>query len=357
MAYWAATEQASRDQVREMAAHLASSEARSDRLEPGINRGAPSLERAPSSIEREVRALVDQGEEQLLRQQAAKHHELAQQRNAKGRIELGMTELSHLHAQLNSMTTQCTLLVGFALAGIGADTLSELANDVSQFCLYKSMRAQVLGTSFILVTTLAIFFSMTVISCAQTIAAESNCRMFDYDDTRQVVKMTHILMHGDRTEVGDGRSRITRWVVISRFFEGAIFSFFLATVLAIWLFFGTNNWVNVSGEDAYIMQPKGRIGENATAPNPYMIYTTEQPQARGGRFKVQCSDPYNEDQSEYYDFVGTSVAILASLFFLLCFLAFVLTRCYVARMYSSAELRKLGAQQATELQEVGAAAV
>ena len=36
------------------------------------------------------------------------------------------------------MTTQCTLIVGFALAGLGADTLAEIGDDQSELCLYKA---------------------------------------------------------------------------------------------------------------------------------------------------------------------------------------------------------------------------
>ena len=121
-------------------------------------------------------------------------------------VATGISELSHLHAQLNSMTTQCTLIVGFALAGLGADTLTQLGSMVTEFCIYKNDRARFLGTAFISVTTLCIFFSMTVIACAQTISCESNIRIFDYRETHHVVLMTNILMHGDR-RVGTSQIR------------------------------------------------------------------------------------------------------------------------------------------------------
>ena len=121
---------------------------------------APRTEQLFTAADKEVMDLVERGEEQLLREAASKAYKLKQHYNNRGRIELGMTELSHLHAQLNSMTTQCTLIVGFALAGLGADTLAEIGNDQSEFCLYKAGLTRWLATMYIVISTLCIFFSM-----------------------------------------------------------------------------------------------------------------------------------------------------------------------------------------------------
>ena len=96
--------------------------------------------------------------------------------------------------------------------------------------MYKTFTARWLSTGYIVISTLCIFFSMTVIACAQTIACESNVRIFDYAETApppvesgalpgprvrrwqpraasafkpqaHVVLMTNILMHGDRRQV------------------------------------------------------------------------------------------------------------------------------------------------------------
>jgi hypothetical protein len=79
--------------------------------------------------------LSDLGEAQLLRQLNDAQLEIDRQCTATGKLELGMKELSHLHAQLNSITLQCTIIVGFSLSGIGSDTLAQLASDVDQFCM------------------------------------------------------------------------------------------------------------------------------------------------------------------------------------------------------------------------------
>lgn len=113
-----------------------------------------------------VRDLVEGGEAQLLRAEAERRYELNMHQVNRGAIDIVMMELLQLHTQLNSITTQCTcarlppkdrvlysacgyrafisiaVIIGFALASIGADTLSVLADDNGQFCIYKSVRAR-----------------------------------------------------------------------------------------------------------------------------------------------------------------------------------------------------------------------
>ena len=82
-----------------------------------------------------VHELVERGEQKLLEASAQETLQLRRDQITLKEINLGMTELSHLHAQLNSITTQATLIVGFAVASLGADTLSQLASDTGQFCI------------------------------------------------------------------------------------------------------------------------------------------------------------------------------------------------------------------------------
>jgi len=293
-----------------------------------------SLERSTMG-EAALLDLVNRGEESLIGQVARSSHELAQVRMYRGRIEVGVQELSHLHAQLNSMTTQCTLLIGFALAGLGADTLSQLASDESQFCMFKSDRAMTLGYFFMLSTTACIFFSMLVIACAQTITASSNKRIFDFDDTRSVVLMTSFLMHGDnriaRHRVKQGDPSLARFVAMTNFFNCAMFTFFCETVFAIWIFFGTNNWIKLSRDGANLYVPDG----NGTMVNPKIIETDE------GQYRVHCSDPYNQESSDRFDSRGTVLAFLLTVFLLVCSAVFMLTRVYVLRMFTEQKLNSI----------------
>jgi hypothetical protein len=112
---------------------------------------------------------ADSGEAQLLRHLNHLQSQIDLQRVATGKLELGMKELSHLHAQLNAITLQCTIIVGFALTNIGADTLSQLASDVDQFCMYKTVRSILYTYLFLGFTLLSIFSCMTIIACAQKV--------------------------------------------------------------------------------------------------------------------------------------------------------------------------------------------
>ena len=292
--------------------------------------------------DKEVLALVERGEENLLYDDASTAYKLRTQRNNRGRIELGVSELSHLHAQLNSMTTQCTLIVGFALAGLGADTLTQLGSMTTEFCIYKTLRARLLGSLFITCTTLCIFFSMTVIACAQTIACESNVRIFDYDNTHHVVLMTNILMHGDRRAA---KVPVRRCVVISHLFNLALFSFFAGAILSIWIFLGTNNWVEFTKGhgpggtvDGIVQEPP-----NGTAWNPYLIYTDR------GKYYMMCANPYDQEESQRLDQLGTDLAFAVTGIFFFCSIVFVLTRKYVEKMYRPESLMELGNEMAMPL--------
>ena len=120
-----------------------------------------------------------------------------------------------LHAQLNSITLQCTIIVGFALSGVGADTLSQLASDTGEFCMYKSIRAMTFTYLFVGFTLLSIFTRMTIVACSQKITAESNrCMMFEAD-----VSLANMVVRQTK--------RLTDRICIA--FEGALFLFFVDT--------------------------------------------------------------------------------------------------------------------------------
>ena len=135
-----------------------------------------------------VQELLERGEAQLLQIEADKRYEIHSRNITRANIELTTVELSHLHSQLNSITMQCTLIIGFGLASIGADTLSSLASDDNQFCMFKSSRAMIFGAAYILLTTVAICMCMTIITCAQIITYESTRASFTYEHTKHVVQ-------------------------------------------------------------------------------------------------------------------------------------------------------------------------
>ena len=70
------------------------------------------------------------------------------------------------------------VIIGFGLASIGADTLSTLASDEDQFCIYKSNRARAFGAAYIILTTVCICTCMSIITTAQIITYQSTRASF-----------------------------------------------------------------------------------------------------------------------------------------------------------------------------------
>ena len=54
---------------------------------------------------------------------------------------------------LTNISTQATLLLGFALATFGADLLPYIMDSQSQFCLYKSWAHKLIGFLFLTANT------------------------------------------------------------------------------------------------------------------------------------------------------------------------------------------------------------
>ena len=164
--------------------------------------------------------------------------------------------------------------------------------------------------------------------------------MFDYAETHHVVLMTNILMHGDRRHFGDSAhaakgKKVRRLIVISHLFNGALFSFFLAAIMTIWLFLGTKNWIELpSNVNTSVVYEPGADPDRVW--NPYIIRTD------AGRYYVQCEDPYDQAMGVRYERYGVAVAVAGTAVFGMCFVVFVLTRYYVESMYAPKQLRMLG---------------
>ena len=211
---------------------------------------AASMSGTPGSFD--ITRLVEEGEKRLLEMTADHTHRLRTEQTVIKRINLGMAELSHLHAQLNSITTQSTLVVGFAVASLSADTLAELASDTGEFCIYKSWLTRFLGSMFVTLAVTCIFSSYTVITLATAITTHSNRRCFDYEDTKHVVQMTQYLMYGDQRErlpPGVQKACLSKFGLITFFFNLAFFCFFISTGALLWLFLVTNSWVKLEPQD------------------------------------------------------------------------------------------------------------
>ena len=228
-----------------------------------------------SSVSNDVDHLVNMGEKALLETAANTVHDLHKDQIRIKKINVGMTELSHLHAQLNSINTQSTLIVGFAVSSLGADSLAELADNTGQFCIYKSVASKIVGFIFINVGVFCILNAFTVITCATAITTWSNRRCFDYPDTHHVVRAVQKIMYGDtnvklprwrdvccdpamRRPVRHFLDLLTqRYGIISFCYNAAFLSFFISTASLLWLFLITDNYVRLSPEgkapDGYLM--------------------------------------------------------------------------------------------------------
>ena len=74
--------------------------------------------------------------------------------------EIEQRNLEKYHEQLNSINTQATLILGFALTSLHADNLLALGDDQSKYCIYKEGRTgwgYLLGVSTVF--TLSISFT------------------------------------------------------------------------------------------------------------------------------------------------------------------------------------------------------
>ena len=219
-----------------------------------------------SSVSNDVDHLVNMGEKALLETAANTVHDLHKDQIRIKKINVGMTELSHLHAQLNSINTQSTLIVGFAVSSLGADSLAELADNTGQFCIYKSVASKIVGFIFINVGVFCILNAFTVITCATAITTWSNRRCFDYPDTQHVVRAVQKIMYGDtnvklprwrdvccdpamRRPVRHFLDLLTqRYGIISFCYNAAFLSFFISTASLLWLFLITDNYVRLTPE-------------------------------------------------------------------------------------------------------------
>lgn len=337
-------------------------------------------------------ALVEEGESKLLDKRAEARLNAVTSAVAFSKIELTSRELSHLHIQLQSITTQCTLIIGFALASIGVDTLQQLASDTESFCIYKSWRTRILGSMYLLLTTLSICLSMTIISCSQVIIYKSTRASFEYRDIRSVVEMTLRLMDGrgmpehqpHKTNARFGRSLAHRPINENRrsnenlrlsevsavtpespkclgcryciqklfTFNGAglrkfinhiskvniyfmfvllLVAFFSCTVLVVWLFLGTNDWIKAGkGIPLHVRQPP-----NETVWNDYLIFTD------AGEVYKRCLNPYNEQDMQVQLRVGFVVSSLNTFLFCCALLVGYLQVRFVQQHYTMESLAAL----------------
>ena len=144
------------------------------------------------------------------------------------RVRMLETHGLRLQAQqtmLTTISTQATLLLGFALATYGADLLPYILNDDSPFCLYKNGASMVIGFIFLLANTCCICFCMMVLIASSLLVIQS--------------QNAYLLVGG---EVAVWRTQQLSSTVFY-WYGLALCCFLLDAVLLIWIFLGVPHWL------------------------------------------------------------------------------------------------------------------
>ena len=309
---------------------------------------------------------MELGREELLMKEADVLKEIVVKSNNKDRVGLTSVELSYLHQQLQGITTTCTLIIGFAMAALSADLLTQLGDDTGQFCLYKSPTATILSGLFILLTTTCICSCFTIIACVQIIIFQSQRAIFSrsmvhrcglmiertrprrqvkrVNLTPRVVRMTQLLMYGDRSanwsdrsdhqagaadRVPSASSRSESALSTPRragFALGgfsiylgmavALSTFFASVVILIWLFLSPlADWRHMPTTSTAAVRNglvnTGGLGAAANSSNPALV------QSYGGQWKARCLDPYDDADAQHRATTGIVLSTVCSVVFAL----------------------------------------
>jgi len=301
-------------------------------------------------------SLMALGRQELLMREAEVNKKIVVRANNKDRVGLTSVELSHLHQQLQGITTTCTLVIGFAMAALSADLLGAMGDDFSLFCIYKSVASAILSGAFIMLTMTCICACFTIIACVQIIIFQSQRALFSrtmthrLDDvagkhinlTARVVRMTQLLIYGDRAALWDDasgarrgnserkprsvrqqqraqkrlerqatrRAKASQTLAIGGFtiyigLAVALSCFFLSTIILIWIFLSPlASWRNVSVDHSH------NASLYAARENSRLVESTR------GQWKTRCLDPENDDDAQYMVYVGTAISSASTLVFI-----------------------------------------
>ena len=317
---------------------------------PSVVRGMAQKSGEPAShtiLTEAEEKLMELGREELLMREAEVFKEIVVKANNKDRVGLTSVELSYLHQQLQGIMTTCTLIIGFAMAALSADLLVEFGSEESQFCLYKSVPSTVLATIFITLDTTCICVCFTVIAAVQIIIFQSQRAIFSrsmvhkvesiiertrprrhvrrVNLTPRVVRMTQLLMYGDRSsnwEKGgkaaskSGRSGFSGLPLGGMsIYVGmgvALTCFFFATIILIWIFLSPlAAWRHMpSGSRATALDGLVPSGGGANSTNSHLIRT------HGGAWRARCLDPHDDRDQHTRFWMGSLLSGVTTLVFL-----------------------------------------
>ena len=195
------------------------------------------------------------------------------------RVRMLETHGLRLQAQqtmLTNISTQATLLLGFALATYGADLLPYILNDDSPFCLYKNEASMFVGFIFLLSNTCCVCFCMMVLIASSLLVIQS--------------QNAYLLVGG---EVAVWRTQQLSSTVFY-WYGLALLCFLLDAVLLGWIFLGFPHWL----------------------PNPNPGLNSEDVMTTDGQELLRCIDPTDPLAHARRDTFGGWNATVSTLFFI-----------------------------------------
>lgn len=133
--------------------------------------------------------------------------------------------------ELDNLSLQATLLLGFTVASIGADTFSGITDMESSFCVYKSNAHMAVGALFMFSTVVCVACCMFVLVLGFKVHQHAR----------------HTFLH-----VGQIIKSVTKKYleVIEAWYIAALGTFGLSTILTLWLFVGLPHYVDAEDADA-----------------------------------------------------------------------------------------------------------
>ena len=143
-------------------------------------------------------------------------------------LETDGMRLSLYHTMLTNISTQATLLLGFALATFGADLLPYVLDDESSFCVYKSWLHMVTGFLFLTANTCCVCFCMLVVVFSSLLITRSQEAYLHVGGTVAVYRTQTVVRH------------VYQW------YTAAITSFLSAAILLLWVFLGLPAWIETN---------------------------------------------------------------------------------------------------------------
>ena len=79
-----------------------------------------------------------------------------QQTNRVNLMQIDMLSLGVLQTQMDNLTMQSTLMIGFSMSMFGGESLNPLVNDQSQICVYKTWYHMLFGLIFFMSVTTSV---------------------------------------------------------------------------------------------------------------------------------------------------------------------------------------------------------